>query len=43
MCYVCEESYARIHVINTNTNIMCMRYNKEGNRHRFSNQNHMDP
>lgn len=41
--HVCEESYAGIHVLNSNNGPMCMRCKREGTRHRFSSQNHMDP
>ena len=41
-CNLCEESYARIQVVNTNTSPMSMRCKKERTRHTFSTQNHMD-
>lgn len=43
MCHVCEESYLGIQVVNTDTGPMCTRCKKEGNRHRFSSGNHMNP
>lgn len=43
MCHVCEESYPRIQVVTTKTGPMCTRCKKEGNKHRFSSQNHKNP
>ena len=43
MCHVCDESYPGIQVVTTNTGPMCTRCKKEGSRHRFSSQNHMNP
>ena len=43
MCHVCEESYPGIQIVNIDTGSMCTRCKKEGNRHRFSSGNHMNP
>ena len=43
MWHVSEESYARIQVLNKNTIRMRIRCKRDGNHHRFSTHNHMDP